>query len=256
MNAFSGLNVLLLRSARSRDSLASSLMQAGALVHRLPVLAIEPIVFNAADAIPFDTFIDVNKVVFISRHAVEHGMEWLRLAKVDLRNTTVFAVGSVTAAMLIDRGIVALYPKQQASSEGVLAMSAMASVEGQRILIVRGEGGRALLKDSLSDRGAQVAYLEAYRRVPDFSHVEDIRAVVCGEAPVVAMLHSGETAKAYAGLLNSMPDQVWNIPCVVPGARVAKLAREEGFNRVLVARSAMDSDMEQAVRYWYTSATN
>jgi uroporphyrinogen-III synthase len=59
-----------------------------------------------------------------------------------------------------------LRPAAGASSEALLALPELDEtvVAGSEILIVRGEGGRQLLGDTLSKRGAQVTYAEVYRR--------------------------------------------------------------------------------------------
>src|SRR6185295_12379471 len=60
-------------------------------------------------------------------------------------------------------GVIA--PQSGADSEALLAAPELADVTGKRVLIVRGEGGRALLGNMLAARGATVNYAECYRRV-------------------------------------------------------------------------------------------
>lgn len=57
-------------------------------------------------------------------------------------------------------------PSEGADSEALLALPELGAVRGQRILIVRGEGGRTLLADTLAARGAQVDHAVVYRRLP------------------------------------------------------------------------------------------
>jgi uroporphyrinogen-III synthase len=51
-------------------------------------------------------------------------------------------------------------------SESVLALPAFQApaVAGRRVLILRGDGGRDLLGDTLRARGAEVEYLTCYHR--------------------------------------------------------------------------------------------
>ena len=77
------------------------------------------------------------------------------------------AGGESTAAALEAAGVgPVLRPDEGASSEALLALPELAadSVAGTCIVIVRGEGGRPVLGDTLSKRGARVAYAEVYRR--------------------------------------------------------------------------------------------
>jgi uroporphyrinogen-III synthase len=77
----------------------------------------------------------------------------------------VAAVGKKTAQALVNNGINAtLVPSDTFNSEALLALPELQQVSGQKISIIRGEGGRELLKDALSQRGAEVAYVDVYRR--------------------------------------------------------------------------------------------
>ena len=57
-------------------------------------------------------------------------------------------------------------PAEGSDSESLLALPQLAHMTGQRVLIVRGTGGRDLLQEAMSARGAQVHYAEVYVREP------------------------------------------------------------------------------------------
>lgn len=260
MKALSGLKVLMLRSSRPNDPLTELLSKAGATVECCPVLIISGLQINSKLA-----SMRYDKVIFVSRHAVSYGLQALLLAGMDFSSSVVMAVGPTTATALREFGIDARHPVTQASTEGLLELPEMAGVAGQKILIVRGRGGREVLKDSLLERGAEVSYCEAYCRVADSSYLEaigsffDPHELTTETAKTRAvMVHSGEIAVAYASLLNSVPASArrlaWELPCITPGARVADAVRALGFRQVITASSAVAGDMEQALRYWYTGA--
>lgn len=277
MKTLPGLRVLIIRSARPDDPLAAALSAAGASVMSYPILAIEALDVNlqvspqrmTSDLVSqqqapgcYDT------IIFVSRHAVNYGVAPLRQAGIDFDKVEVAALGPTTAVMLGEQGIAALHPVDQTSTESLLAIPEMASVSGQRILIVRGKGGRETLKDTLVARGADVSYCEVYRRVADYRHADGIKLFLDSDEATVVVAHSGEILAAFARLdftrldstsldsTSQAPKTVWDLPCLVPGTRVAQLASELGFKQVVTAASAVATDMEQALRDWYTGRSH
>ncbi len=120
-----------------------------------------------------------------------------------------------------------------------MALPELQQVEGQRILILRGEGGRARLGDVLRERGAEVTYAEVYRRQrPEAGGLPtpDWRQIAAATAT------SGEILE---NLLALIPDQArhWlqQRPLVVVSERIAEQAKALGFEQVWVAREASDT---------------
>ncbi len=111
-------------------------------------------------------------VIFISANAVNFALKAnsgkiARTKSPDplLHSGGFAAVGQSTAtAMKMADLPVDLVPEQNCNSEALLEMPELQQVQGQNILIVRGEGGREQLATTLRDRGAEVNYLEVYKR--------------------------------------------------------------------------------------------
>lgn len=254
-SGLSGLRVQILRSPRPGDPLAEQLQFAGAVVENCPVLSIQRCEIDPR--IVADSY---DKAIFVSRHAVSFGLEGLRLAGLDFRGMEVAAVGPTTAAVLGGHGIEAFYPLEQVSTEGLLDLPQLRSVAGQKILIVRGCGGREYLKNALTRRGADVRYCEVYRREVDFSCLHSVQAFLdkgtSASSARALVIHSSEIAAAYVKLLDSVDVSsrclALSLPCLTPSSRVAGSARALGFEKVLEASSAIARDMVEALRYWYT----
>jgi uroporphyrinogen-III synthase len=162
--ALAGLRVLVTRPRHQSAGLVALIEQCGGTAIRFPVIEILPVHETRAARLTLACLDDFDWVIFVSPNAVEHG-----LALMDTRQTRarLAAVGGSTAAALEQAGFACvLRPAGSASSEALLALPDLQgdTVAGSRILIVRGEGGRPLLGDTLSKRGAGVQYAEVYRR--------------------------------------------------------------------------------------------
>ena len=102
-------------------------------------------------------------VVFVSPRAVAAAATWRPLSDWPARH--VAAVGAATGRALADAGRQdALLPDGSEDSEGLLERLNGLSMAGRRVWIIRGETGRELLAETLSDRGARPRFVAVYRR--------------------------------------------------------------------------------------------
>src|SRR5262249_5931396 len=163
------------------------------------------------------------------------------------------AVGSGTRRALQALGARrVLAPEDGADSEALLALPELHDVAGKRILIVRGEGGRELLAETLVARGARTEYLECYRRVLPHGDM----------APLNAAWDNGEvdagTVSSSASLDNLITllgvPRLAAKPIFVNHARVAERAREAGIPEVIVAGSGDEETVEALVSYFASHA--
>jgi uroporphyrinogen-III synthase len=242
-----GVTVVVTRPAAQAGRFAALLHEAGATPLLLPALEIEPLTLDGdararlgPDDYDWTVFTSANAVEFASLHLPRPG------------RTRVAAVGRGTARALAEHGIaVQAVPEKSADSEGLLALAPFAAVRGQRILILKGRGGRPLLANELSRRGAEVVCGDLYRRVaavPDADALDALRKA-CGHPRTVIAITSVDGLSA---LLGFAPDagfpRLRDVQLLVPGQRVAAAARERGWRGpVLVAESAEDGAMFQAL---------
>ena len=239
-----GAGVLVTRPAHQADRLCRLIEAHGGRAVRFPALEIReprnPEVARAllAAANGFDL------LIFVSANAVER-------AAADLPtplSPPIAAVGEATARALRRHGLVpSILPLGGADSEGLLAAPALADVTGKRVLIVRGEGGRALLGDTLGARGAAVRHAEIYRRALPAA---DPAALLAGwrETVDVVTVTSRELLDNLLVLLGDAGRALLlATPLVVISDRLAAAARAAGFGRVTVADSALDEAVLEGV---------
>jgi uroporphyrinogen-III synthase len=218
-----GVGVLVTRPRQQAAELIEAIESAGGRSISFPVIEIVPRNVTAIqeDIAGLDT---PDIVVYVSRNAVEQGLAWNP-------GGAVAAVGPATAAALEAAGrVVDIVPPGGFDSESLLAEPAMNDVAGKIVRIVRGNGGRELLADTLRERGANVDYLAVYeRRLPEYS--EDDLAQLAGRwlsgevDAVIAM-----SVESLRNLLSLLPDAciaaLTETPLVTPAARVLKEAQE------------------------------
>jgi len=159
-----GRCIVTTRPAAQADGLASVLQNLGATVHNFPVITIAPADPAPLREIPLET---CTLAFFVSPNAVDRALQ-IRPRADWPASLRVAAVGPTSAHALEAHGFgEVLCPHDRFDSEGVLALPEFSqqAVAGKRILIVRGEGGRELLADTLAGRGAKVLTVSCYRRI-------------------------------------------------------------------------------------------
>ncbi|MDG2460477.1 MAG: uroporphyrinogen-III synthase [Luminiphilus sp.] len=184
-------------------------------------------------------------VVFVSANAVRFGLPLLKPELDRQENLTFIAIGRKTHDTLLAAGIEALMPTQ-ADSEGLLAMAELSAREKPDVVIVKGEGGRELLADELTRRGAQVTDWVCYRRCwPEV----DVSPLLKLSLPIVFQASSGEMLSRLSELLaGEQRMDLFQSPVIVPSERVASLAAGLGWGRVVCAEDASDLAFERTLK--------
>jgi uroporphyrinogen-III synthase len=252
MAALTGLGVLVTRPEPQAGPLARRLAALGANVYRLPAIELHPREDRASQRAalgPIDRF---HWVVFVSANAVRFGSALLE----GRRDPRIAAVGPATAAALNHAGYrVSLVPHGGYDSEHLLASPEFGHVQGQRVLIVRGGGGRELLADELSARGAEVSYAEVYDRRcarPIPGAVEAVEAEWSrGEIQVVTAT-SGELLRCLYEILSPAGRELLSRSALlVGGPRIGAIARQIGIEGQLIVASGPDDDgLVDALLQW------
>lgn len=243
-----GFGVLVTRPAGQAGALCRMIEDAGGEAIRLPLLEIQPIAADGRAMCRLTGLKDWDWLVFVSANAVRCAFEWLGPQWLDGSRAKIAAIGRATAQALAERGVaVDLEPKQQFNSEALLALPEWAEVAGQRFLIVRGEGGRELLAETLRARGGIVGHAEVYRRVLPATDARGLLARWRAGGVGAATVTSGEALDNLFRLLaDSAGELMSKTPVVVIGERLAARARGLGCARV-VAADAGDAEIFDAV---------
>lgn len=242
-----GRVVVVTRPAAQAGRFAALVEAAGARPLLLPTLEIATLELDADQRgrLSPDGF---DWAIFTSSNAVRAALAQLPRP----RRARIAAVGRATAGALEQQGLeVAAVPATTSDSEGLLELDCFANLQGQRVLILKGRGGRTLLREELARRGAEVVLGDVYERRRAAVSPDDVaalcRACAAGRAVVTAT-----SAEVLAALLELAPEQACprlrDADLLVPGERVAAAARDGGWRgRVIVAPSAEDASMAQTL---------
>lgn len=243
-------SVLVTRPQGQELALCRGLREAGYEPHHQPLLELEPLA--ELDTVQRGLLLDLDRfehIIFISGNAVRHGMarieDYWPQWPVGIH---CYGVGAATAGKLADYGIPALSPDGEMTSESLLALPSLREVAGQRVLIVKGEGGRDTLRQKLSRRGAEVAELVCYRRRCPQLPAGELAARIRRWSIELILLSSGEGLTNLLRLLS--PEETLNVSALgllVPSRRVAEQAEAAGFSHLITAENASDAAVLRAL---------
>jgi len=240
-----GVGVLVTRPRAQAAQLVELIQNKGGTALCFPVIDIAP---REDLAIKADMALlprpDI--ALFVSRNAVAHGLPYAE-------DAIKAAVGPATAAAIEAGGqTVEIQPEQGFDSESLLAEPALQNVSDKNVLIIRGDGGRELLADTLRERGATVDYLSVYeRRLPVCSPelLTEVEAAWRGGNLHAITVMSVRTLK---NLMVLLPDwckqRIVDVALVTPAARVIKEALNcYPLSRPFLASGPQAADMLDAI---------
>ena len=164
-----GKRVLVTRSRSQASRLCTLLEQAGANTVELPTIQIGPLEdFSELDA-TLKNIADYQWVIFASANAVESVFDRFESQGKDARalaGMTVGAIGPTTAQALSRWGITADFVPSRPVSAVVLKELSGRDWKDVSVLLPSADIGRDELEKGLTDLGAKVNRLAAYRNVP------------------------------------------------------------------------------------------
>lgn len=239
--------------------------QAGGLCERIAALGHEAIhvpaieITEPEDDRPLTAFIrrldDCDLAIFISINAVQMGLAKILQQREWPQNTQLATVGLSSTAAVEALGLhVDHVPEHEFSSEGLLALPALQDMQGKRVAILRGNGGREALSETLTMRGAQVEYVEVYRRACPLDSAGHLLQLLQDRVLDIITVTSNETLQNLFDMAGPQGQPLLrDIPLVVASRRQAALAAQLGFMQGAViaghaSDEAMAAGIEQLVR--------
>jgi uroporphyrinogen-III synthase len=246
------MSILVTRPSPQGEELVSRLRALGQEAWSFPLIEFTPGRELAQLAGYLAALNDGDLLFALSQHAVEfaqaqllqHGQRWPHAPRY-------FAIGRTTGLALhkVSR-IDVRYPLDREVSEVLLQLPELQNVAGKKALILRGNGGRELLGETLQSRGAEVTFCECYQR--SNRHYDGAEEAMRWQARGVTRLviTSGEMLKQLWSLIPQWYRERWLLNCevLVVSERLAEQAQELGWRNIRVADSADNDALLRALQ--------
>ena len=250
-----GKRILVTRPADQAGELAQLIAAQGGQAVLFPLLEVSA----ADDPAPLQQAIakldDYAMAIFISPNAVAFALPKILAVRRWPDGLQAAAIGPGTVRQLAAGGIAdVISPADRFDSEALLELPAFSAeaVVGETVLILRGNGGRELIAQTLRQRGAEVDAVTCYRRSPPVDGT-----------PVVSLLRNRQvdalTISSSEGLRNLLAlldtdafEHLRRLPLFVPHQRIAQVAAELGLQRVVLSAPADAGIIERLCSYnWF-----
>ena len=254
------LRVLVTRPQPQADEWVAQLTQRGLDAVALPLLAIAAPADTAVVTQAWRLLPSLALVMFVSPNAVQRFFALRPAGQVWPAGLIAGGTGPGTHRALAREGVPEALIRSPGAqdpayagpfdSEALWQCLAGEPWAGRQALIVRGEGGREWLGDALRQQGAQLHFVEAYRRT----------AAVLAAAELTALQAALRAPRSHLWLLSSS-EAVGHLGPLAPGERwaghqalathprIAQAAQVLGFGRVSLSAPTPDG-VAQALRGW------
>jgi uroporphyrinogen-III synthase len=260
-HSLQGKTVLLTRPGAMTDELGDRIKHLRGRPLYLPSMLIAPAEKTAVSASVLENLQRFDILIFVSRNAVKYACNLIPDLLSRISNQLVFAIGAGTCEELKRRGFAkARFSDGNTGSETLLRMSELQAtrVAGKKILILRGTGGRELLREELSRRGAKIEYADLYQRVLPDLPASEVKKVWLEEKPDVVQITSAE---GLANLLQMTSENerplFLNTRLIVISPRLKTVAESTGFSgEIRISRSYSDDDFILALTEMFEATEN
>ncbi|CNE82781.1 uroporphyrinogen-III synthase [Yersinia rohdei] len=246
------MTILVTRPSPTGEQLISRLRALGRVAYHVPLIDFSP--GNDLPKLPeLLQDMQAGDLVFaLSQNAVRYANPLLK------RNNLLwpsqlsyYAIGRNTALALHTASrLHVTFPPTGETSEMLLSLPDLQNLSGKKALLLRGNGGRELLGESLAERGATVTFCECYQRSPIFYDGSEQSAHWQRSGVDTLVVTSGEMLQQIYTLVPDYYRSSWLLRCrlVVVSERLAALAAQMGWNDIRVAESADNDALIRALQ--------
>ncbi|WP_145543702.1 uroporphyrinogen-III synthase [Yersinia frederiksenii] len=246
------MTILVTRPSPSGEQLVSRLRALGRVAYHAPLID-----FSPGDDLPklpaLLQEMQAGDLVFaLSQNAIRYANPLLKRNNLSWpAQLSYYAIGRNTALALhtASRSHVT-FPPTGETSEMLLSLPDLQKLSGKKALLLRGNGGRELLGESLAERGATVTFCECYQRSPIFYDGSEQSAHWQRSGVDILVVTSGEMLQQIYTLVPDYYRSSWLLRCrlVVVSDRLAALAAQMGWSDIQIAENADNDALIRALQ--------
>ncbi|MFU0868563.1 uroporphyrinogen-III synthase [Kluyvera ascorbata] len=246
------MTILVTRPSPQGEELVSRLRAQGRVAWSFPLIDFTPGRELNSLAPALSELREGDLVFALSQHAVSFAHAQLQQQHLNWPTTPrYFAIGRTTALALHQVSSLDIrYPLDREISEVLLQLPELQTIAGKKALILRGNGGRELLAETLTARGADVTLCECYQRCAiHYDGAEEAMRWQSREVNTLVVT-SGEMLQQLWTLIPLWYRERWLLTCrlLVVSERIAKLAQELGWQDIQVADGADNDALLRALQ--------
>ncbi|WOD06459.1 uroporphyrinogen-III synthase [Marinomonas sp. GJ51-6] len=242
--------ILITRPEPENSVTCNTLSSIGLSPVSLPMLEIQALQGEDEEAKIRSQIFNIDEfhyVIFVSKNAARYAAEWLDTCWPMLPEKIHWiGIGQGTTNALIREGIPALSNPGH-TSEALLDWLKPVKMSGQKVLIVRGVGGRTELGDKLKEKGAKISYLSLYERKKPEYHAQTFFML-----PDINLIWvtSGENLSNLSEYVSQYKPEWKALPILTPSLRVNQQAINMGWINASCADGADDNSLLKATEFY------
>ncbi len=188
-------------------------------------------------------------IIAVSVHAVQMANNYLQQQQQSWPSQKVYlAVGAKTAQYLSKVCAQSVNYPEQSDSEHFIQLPELRTCTNKNVLILRGNGGRELIRDSLLQAGANVDYCATYQR--EFIPFDVQRCLHHWQEKEITqvIITSGEQLSYFVEQFPP-PQLQWLVQrqLFIPSQRIAAQAKTYGFNNIICTYGASNQNILAAL---------
>jgi len=252
MKPLQGRRILVTRPGAQAGTLAGLIAEHGGEAVCFPLIEIGATDDPEALRQAITQLDDYSLAVFISPNAVTYSLPQILAVRVWPAGLQAGAIGPGTVAQLNANGLAeVIAPDERFDSAALLERAELQaeSVAGKKVLILRGNGGREELAETLRERGAQVDAVTVYHRSPPADPAL-LLSLLRNTTLDALTISSSEGLRNLQALLDTENTDVFHrTPVFVPHQRIADVATELGWKDVVLTRPADAGIIESLCAY-------